>query len=574
DTGTLFSYPESISVYTNDWHSLAESIPEVEEGIEEMMNDSEGRLMGPFKLWDGFTYMVAGEPIIVSDILWGFQAIVFNLTLVFEETGFTDSDLAFDVQFINQEGRTFFGEDRGYHDDAVRRKMSIRNVEWDVVAVPKEGWTQETTMSVVIFVAGEVTISSLIVIVVFIALRNQLRLSRMVSDRTKELERRSNRLSEEVEKRKSSQTELGKANRDLEVSLKELDTLLKLTRLHLEGHEGLDEVFGRAVKVIEHSLLDSRKQCIAIIFDGRPFEVDCPRSFPLLYRSRIVVKGKERGAILVRCKGDDSDDPGCSLSKREKRVIDSIGSQLGAISERWFAQQQEMEARNQAQFYLDLMSHDINNLHQGILINLELLRMGSISDERKDETITTSMDLTRRSIKLVRNVKLLSFLKDLKEPLKPVELNEVVVDSIKEVRASFAGRTVDINMDMPGDQFFVMADSLLSEVFINILNNGVKVQQKDPARLKVEVTPHGESIRIFISDHGPGIRDSDKGSLFERHTGKKHEKLMSGIGLSLVKVLMDRYRGRVWIEDRVKGKPEMGSKFVLEFQNAPAGSNG
>jgi K+-sensing histidine kinase KdpD len=178
------------------------------------------------------------------------------------------------------------------------------------------------------------------------------------------------------------------------------------------------------------------------------------------------------------------------------------------------------------------------------------------------------MDLIHRSIKLVSNVKLLSYLKDLKEPLRAVEINGSIVESVKEVKASFPGREVEIAIDMSADRMYVMADRLVSEVFVNVLNNGIKSQDSDPAKMKIEVVPNHDRIRVSISDHGPGIRDSDKGSLFERHMGVKQDKLMSGIGLSLVQVLMDRYRGRVWIEDRIRGSSSKGAKFVLEFQRS------
>ncbi|MBN1390093.1 MAG: hypothetical protein JXA22_05565 [Candidatus Thermoplasmatota archaeon] len=571
DTGTLFAYPEEIRTNSKDWFSIDSDIPGIAEGVEEMMTHRGGKLMGPFDLWDDNIYMVAGEPVLLEGSLWGIQAIIFNLTLLLERAGLSDNDLPIHVQFIDQDGETFFGEDRGGKGDPIERKFILRDLEWKVVATPKNDRTNETSTSLLLFISGEVMISVLVVIVVFLTIRNQIRMSRMVRVRTEELERRSAVLADEVEKRKVSQEELAEANRNFVASLKEVNTLLKLARLHLEGHEGLDEVFGRAVKIIEYNLLDREKQCIMISFDRKVYTVNCSKTDRMLYRSPISVRGVEGGSITLRGRLSAFSGSNEDLSRREKRIIDSIASQLGSIAERWVTQQEEMEARTQAQFYLDLMSHDINNLHQGILINLEMLKMGILSEEKRESSLLVSTDLTRRSIKLVSNVKLLSYLKGLKEPLEPIELNEVVVESIKEVRSSFAGRTVDISMDMPGDQMFILADRLVSEVLINILNNGVKVQPGDTAKMKVEVEPHREKVRVSISDHGPGIRDFDKASLFGRHTGIKREKLMSGIGLSLVKVLMDRYRGRVWIEDRVRGRSEMGARFILEFNGAGNG---
>jgi signal transduction histidine kinase len=43
------------------------------------------------------------------------------------------------------------------------------------------------------------------------------------------------------------------------------------------------------------------------------------------------------------------------------------------------------------------------------------------------------------------------------------------------------------------------------------------------------------------------------------------DRSLSGLGLSLVKVLMDRYQGEVWITDRVEGDHTVGACFNLEF---------
>jgi len=562
----IIAYPGEFQQYVENWGTMVGSIPPVKEGIERMRESGEGEMIGPFVYRNGIPYLVAAKVIENGEGLWGFHALVLNISSIFQKYGLLDPDLDFRVQVINQSGVVFFGEEELAGPDLIERKIQVGDVEWLIRARPREACSKDTLVIVVMFIIGESIITLLAFAITYSIVFNQVRLGKLVNDRTRELEERSASLSKEVEKRSSSEKELEMANRELESSLQEMNSLFLLSRVHLEGHESLGEVYGRAVKVIEHHLLQDRDRCVCIRFDNKAYMVSCVPANRVLHSGRIMVNGKERGSIEIRTTKEDGGPGKEMLTKREKRIIGSIAGQLGTIGERWTAQQQEMEARNQAQFYLDLMSHDINNLHQGILMNLDMMRSKMVGPEISQGMIVTSMDLIKRSIKLVSNVKLLSYLKDLREPLGPVELNDVIVGSVKEVKDSFAGRELDIVVDMPGDQMIVIADTLVGEVMVNILNNGIKVQHEDPARIKIEVERYRDRIRVSVSDHGPGIRDSDKGRLFERHTGNKKERMMSGIGLSLVKVLMDRYGGRVWIEDRVKGRVQDGAKFVLEFR--------
>ncbi len=68
---------------------------------------------------------------------------------------------------------------------------------------------------------------------------------------------------------------------------------------------------------------------------------------------------------------------------------------------------------------------------------------------------------------------------------------------------------------------------------------------------------------VSIEDNGPGICDERKESVFDRIDLYKNNKLSSGLGLGLVKVLLDFYRGKIWIEDRVPGDYSLGCRFVV-----------
>ncbi len=69
------------------------------------------------------------------------------------------------------------------------------------------------------------------------------------------------------------------------------------------------------------------------------------------------------------------------------------------------------------------------------------------------------------------------------------------------------------------------------------------------------------TCKIEISDNGPGIPDEFKGEVFRQH--KENMKGCKGIGLYLVKRIVNRHGGRVWIEDRVHGDHRKGTRVVI-----------
>ena len=104
----------------------------------------------------------------------------------------------------------------------------------------------------------------------------------------------------------------------------------------------------------------------------------------------------------------------------------------------------------------------------------------------------------------------------------------------------------------------------------NIIQNGVKFQSGNEAMIKFLISTHksNNSIEIQIMDQGPGIPNNMKENIFVRFNRSQH-KDSTGIGLSLVKKLVDRYNGSIRVEDRIKDNPSSGANFILTFPAVP-----
>jgi two-component system osmolarity sensor histidine kinase EnvZ len=75
--------------------------------------------------------------------------------------------------------------------------------------------------------------------------------------------------------------------------------------------------------------------------------------------------------------------------------------------------------------------------------------------------------------------------------------------------------------------------------------------------------PKNGTVSIFIEDNGPGISDERKAQIFTRLTMDRPGG--SGIGLTLVKQILDRYGAKAHAEDRILGDPKEGARIVLTF---------
>ncbi len=111
-----------------------------------------------------------------------------------------------------------------------------------------------------------------------------------------------------------------------------------------------------------------------------------------------------------------------------------------------------------------------------------------------------------------------------------------------------------------------MANELLYDVFSNLVGNAIKHSVRSPMiNIVIEnvLKEGGQYYKVIVEDNGPGISDELKPRIFDRHLrGSSHAK-GSGIGLYLVKTLVESFGGRAWVEDRIPGDRSEGSRFVV-----------
>jgi len=244
--------------------------------------------------------------------------------------------------------------------------------------------------------------------------------------------------------------------------------------------------------------------------------------------------------------------------------ITGIIEHVRDIDERKRAEDELAGARARAELYLDLMGHDINNINQVCMGFLELALDTSSMDEGGRQLVEKSIQALKDSSRLIDRVRKLQKASTGELRNFEVDLGETldrVVSYYERVRDGAA----EIDYE-PVAGYRVMANELLYDVFSNIMENAIKHSGKKP-HIKVRVEEGSEEGRRFykviVEDDGPGIPDGVKDKIFTRLRRGETKAEGKGLGLYLVKTLVEGYKGRVWAEDRVPGDHTKGARLVV-----------
>ena len=228
------------------------------------------------------------------------------------------------------------------------------------------------------------------------------------------------------------------------------------------------------------------------------------------------------------------------------------------------------EAYNRAEFYKDVFAHDVSNILQGILSSIELCKL-SLKNAQNQISLENLYDLigdqVNRGVKIVSNIRKISSINDNENKIAPINICNLIQISLDNIRKTFPKKQIIPQYTKERNEIFVKANILLQDVLENIFHNAVKHNKNSIIKIQVnilkEVQDNINYIRLEFIDNGLGIPDAQKLTIFQRGTLESSSFNRLGLGLSLVKKIVESYHGKIWVEDKVKGDHTKGSKFII-----------
>ncbi len=296
--------------------------------------------------------------------------------------------------------------------------------------------------------------------------------------------------------------------------------------------------------------LDPRTQSPLEIALAKKLNIGSGVHVPLMVRERVL------GLLNLAAVGHAR-----KFTRHEIEFYKAIANELAAMIANAELYEETKRARSEAEFYVDLLSHDINNANTIALGMLELLAENADLGDNL-EFVQRSTAAIRRSVNLIDTVRKIQLAKSTgKVAFEKRNLDTILKEVIEDVKNFHSDKLVTVSY-VPKEAM-VFTDGLARDLFWNILDNAAKYDPHHDIEIDVEVTDGGSEWTTMISDRGKGIPDDFKTVIFERFRRLDTGVRGFGVGLYLCKLLTDKYGGRIWVEDRVKGDHMQGSTFCI-----------
>ena len=351
--------------------------------------------------------------------------------------------------------------------------------------------------------------------------------------------------SREITERKQRERELTEAKRRLDAIIHNTSEAIYIKNRESEyvfinevGADIFDETPETVVGKTDDELFDAESAEAIRADDHHVFETEAGKTWE---RVRYVDGRKH---VFIDNKFPYRDESG--------EIIGLVGVSRDITDRKAYEQRLE-EQRDGLDLLNKVVRHDIRNNLQVVLGYGDLLAPHVDADG--NEHLTKILNNAESAVELTHTAADLAevMVHPDRDPTR-VSLDDILQTQITEVRETFDGATVAAEGPLPAVE--VLADDMLSSVFRNLLKNAVQHNDKEVPEVTVSAAVDDDAgvVTVRVADNGPGIPEDLRPSIF----GKGEKGLDSegtGVGLYLVRTLVEAYGGDVWIEDETAPRP-------------------
>ncbi len=245
-----------------------------------------------------------------------------------------------------------------------------------------------------------------------------------------------------------------------------------------------------------------------------------------------------------------------ALQERDRKINEYMESLKDANRELERTNDELVRLEKEKTDFNAMITHDIKSPLSTILTYAEMIQDGSLSGQEEIEKAMSSVYASGKKILTLVDNFLISAAVDagkLKLNLQPLDINNLVEDSMKFFIPQAERRNVIISLVKEADLPHVMGDKVqLDRVICNILGNALKYIPSG-ASVAVSTRSAGDSVEIDISDTGGGIPEKDVDTMFQKFRRSSTTGKIDGMGLGLYisKAVAEAHGGSITLKSRL-----------------------
>ena len=180
-------------------------------------------------------------------------------------------------------------------------------------------------------------------------------------------------------------------------------------------------------------------------------------------------------------------------------------------------------------------------------------------DETGKQQVRLMVKRAERMSELVDSILEYSEVGRVTKEKQKVELNTLIKDVILDIGPP-NNMEITVIKELPT---ILCEKTRMRQVFQNLLSNAIKYMDKPKGQIDIDFSENDEFWKFSVADNGPGIESKYFEKIFKifQTLAPRDELESTGIGLSVVKKIVEMYGGRVWVESEIGN----GSTFFFTW---------
>lgn len=230
------------------------------------------------------------------------------------------------------------------------------------------------------------------------------------------------------------------------------------------------------------------------------------------------------------------------------------------------------EANREKNEVIGIVAHDLKNPITGIILTTDTIQRFSsqFTPEEMDRQLSHIKSAAERMKAIVMNLLDIQLIESgrFQVEVGEIELENILTECVEEFQARAAAKDITLQVKLPEIPVTLLADrNALHEVLDNLISNALKFSSPHSMVIISVERVDNHRTRISVQDQGPGLTDEDKSKLFGKFMRLSARPTAgedsTGLGLSIVKKLVEAMNGRIWCES----ESGAGAMFCIEFES-------
>ncbi len=313
--------------------------------------------------------------------------------------------------------------------------------------------------------------------------------------------------------------------------LNDLDIFLDAVNESYQNYESQIEMLQRAMKISSDELFEANQKLrdeakslkelnknLQSILDSMSVGQDFMTNTEVFDSSEYI---KQQSIEIVK------------INKQREELLFNLEKQNKALNE-----------------YAHMVSHDLKAPLRSIdtLINWFIQDNESLLNEANLKSLNRILLNVEKMDSLIKGILNYSSIENHTHEERIIDVNLVVQDFLKTIEIP-NNADISITNDLP---VLMGNDFRLKQLFQNLIQNALKYNDKEHIEIEISSTENEQEYLFQIKDNGIGIPQAYQHKIFDIFSKLQNDDNSSGIGLSIVKRIIEFYKGRIWLESQEK----------------------